>query len=207
MPVNAFKIVAFDCDGVMFDTKQANEAYYNSILAHLGLPPMTPEQSAYAHMHTVKGALSHLITDPEMLAAADEYRREMTYLPFMKLMAIEPNLKHLLNKIRPNYKTAIATNRTNTIGQVLIDHDLDQHFDMVVSARDVKNPKPFPDQLEKILAFFNAIPGEMLYIGDSQLDELAAKAARVPFVAFDNSNLEADYHITNLKEIESILKL
>ncbi|MGD9213103.1 MAG: HAD family hydrolase [Desulfobacteraceae bacterium] len=207
MPENGYKVIAFDCDGVMFDTKFANESYYNSILTYLHLPPMTKEQAAYSHMHTVEEALSHIISDPNLRIKANEYRKEMTYLPFMKLMVIEPHLKPLLNKIRPSRFTAIATNRTDTMQRVLLDHGLTDHFDLVISASDVKNPKPSPDQLHKILEHFDITPSQMLYIGDSRLDELAATAAHVPFVAYDNSNLTADYHIKTLYEIEEILNL
>jgi beta-phosphoglucomutase-like phosphatase (HAD superfamily) len=31
-------VVAFDCDGVLFDTEAANWAYYNHILGHFGRP-------------------------------------------------------------------------------------------------------------------------------------------------------------------------
>jgi phosphoglycolate phosphatase-like HAD superfamily hydrolase len=41
----------------------------------------------------------------------------------------------------------------------------------------VENPKPSPDQLIKILEHFNIEPYQLIYIGDSKLDEIAAKAA------------------------------
>ena len=207
MSSNTYKVIAFDCDGVMFDTKKANVAYYNSILDFVKMPPMTAEQAQYAHMHTVDEALDHLIKAPDIRSKVEKYRQQMNYLPFMKLMVIEPYLKQLLDTIRPVYSTAIATNRTDTIRRVLLDHDLTDSFDIVVSALDVKHPKPFPDQLLKIKMHFGIKTSQMLYIGDSNLDELAAKGAQVPFVAFNNSQLAADYHIRNLKEIESILGL
>lgn len=207
MPQNRFKVVAFDCDGVMFDTKKANDTYYNTILDHVHLPPMTPTQADYAHMHTVNEVLDHLIQDPDLRRTADEYRKEMGYQPFFKLMTIEPHLKTLLHKIRPAYSTAIATNRTNTISQVLLDHGLESQFDLVVSALDVEHPKPSPDQLQKILAHFEINASQLLYIGDSSVDELAADAADVPFAAFDNPQLTANYHIKGLKDIEAILGL
>ena len=46
-----FEAVIFDCDGVMFDTTEANMAYYNHILKHFGKPSMTPEQYLYAYAH------------------------------------------------------------------------------------------------------------------------------------------------------------
>jgi phosphoglycolate phosphatase len=207
MSSNSYKVIAFDCDGVMFDTQKANEVYYNTILDFVEMSPMTTEQAQYAHMHTVDEALDHLIKAPDIRSKAEKYRRQMNYLPFMKLMVIEPYLKQLLDKIRPVYSTAIATNRTDTIRRVLSDFGLTDGFDLVVSALEVKHPKPFPDQLLKIEMHFGIKASQMLYIGDSKLDELAAKAAQVPFVAFNNPQLTADYHIRNLKEIESILGL
>ena len=47
------KVVGFDCDGVLFDTKQANRAYYNRILNHFGKTAMTDEQFTFIHMHTL----------------------------------------------------------------------------------------------------------------------------------------------------------
>lgn len=207
MLVNPYKVVAFDCDGVMFDTKNANDAYYNNILNFFNMSPMTAEQAAYAHMHTVEEALNHLFSEPDIRSKAEEYRKEMAYLPFMKLMVIEPYLKQLLARLRPAYSTAIATNRTNSIQKVLLDHGLRHDFDLVVSALDVDNPKPFPDQLLKIVMHFQIKTSQMLYIGDSKLDELAAEAAQVPFAAFGNPTLNADYHVNSLKEIEAILGL
>ena len=39
----ALKLVIFDCDGVMFDSKNANRVYYNHMLEKFGHPPMDAE--------------------------------------------------------------------------------------------------------------------------------------------------------------------
>lgn len=199
------KVVAFDCDGVMFDTRKANMAYYNNVLNYFGRPPMNPRQFDYSQMHTADEALAYLFNDEERLAAAQAYRKTMSYLPFLKDMEIEPYLKPVLKKLRPKYKTAIATNRADTMNRVLVDHGLKGYFDLVVTANDVENPKPHPDQLVKILEHFETAPREMIYIGDSELDEMAAKATGVRFVAYANNSLAAEFHIKSLKEIEDIL--
>ncbi|MDL1964460.1 MAG: HAD family hydrolase, partial [Deltaproteobacteria bacterium] len=95
--------------------------------------------------------------------------------------------------------------RTDTMKKVLIEHDLEEYFDLVVSALDVENPKPGPDQLIKILEHFNIEPGQLIYIGDSKLDELAAKAAGIPLIAYKNTSLSAALYINSLKELENIL--
>jgi beta-phosphoglucomutase-like phosphatase (HAD superfamily) len=146
------KVVAFDCDGVLFDTEQSNRAYYNEILNHLGKSDLTPEQFAFVHMHTLDESLTYLFSDDKSLAAAYAYRKTMNYSEFFKFMKIEPGLIPLLKKLRPRIKTAIATNRADTINGLLEAFELRDLFDFVVSSSDVLLPKPHPDALLKILA-------------------------------------------------------
>jgi len=200
-------IVAFDCDGVMFDTAEANRTYYNRILHHFKLPPLTDEQFIYTHMHTVDSSLDYILPDRVLRKKADEVRKTLNYSSLIPFMKIEPGLITLLNKLRPRYKTAIATNRSDTMDRVIQEHGLDGCFDLVISARDVERPKPFPDPLIKIMNHFSAIPENIIYIGDSELDEKAAKAAGIPFVAYNNPVLSAALHIKQLREIETLLGL
>ena len=199
------KVVAFDCDGVIVDTAKSNRAYYNALLNHLGQPDLTAEQFSYVHMHTVDESLAYLFRDDGGLAQAYAYRKTLDYSEFIKLMELEPNLIPLLRKIRPPMKTAIATNRTDTVNGLLDEFDLGEFFDLVVSASDVNLPKPHPDSLLKILQYFGVQPDEAIYVGDSNVDEMAAHSAGVRLIAFRNSELSTAYHIDSLKELEAIL--
>lgn len=201
------KVVAFDCDGVMFDTEKANKAFYNRILNHLGMPIMTPEQFSYANMHTAEKVLAYLMNDSERFEAAQAFRQEIGYLPFIPFMEIEPYLKPVLKKLRLKYNTAIATNRADSIDHVLKEFDLGAYFDFVVSALDVKRPKPHPEPLNKILEHYGLKPNQMVYVGDSELDEIAARAAGTYLVAYNNRSLDADFHINGLQELEEILEV
>ncbi len=202
-----FKVVAFDCDGVLFDTEQANWAYYDHILRHFGKPAMTPEQFAYAHQHTLNESIAYLFNDEESIAAAYDYRETMDYGAFLKLLKVEPYLVQLLTKIRPKLKTAIATNRSDTMNRLLTEFELSDYFDLVVTSFDIRHPKPHPDSLFKILDYFDIESHQALYIGDSQVDAEAARAAKIPFVAFRNETLPTEYHIENLKQLEEILEV
>jgi HAD superfamily hydrolase (TIGR01509 family) len=199
------KAIIFDCDGVMFDSSKANIAYYNAILDHFGKDPMTADQFEYVHMHTVFAALHYLFDNETDRKAALSYSATMNYEEFIQYMEMEPDLISLLEWLRPEMKTAVATNRSTTIGRVLTDHNIDRYFDIVVSALDVKNPKPAPDMLIKITEHFNISPKQALYVGDSMLDEDAAIAAGVPLVAYKNTSLSAEYHIDGLMEVREIL--
>jgi len=203
--MKGIRVVAFDCDGVMFDTVQANMLYYNDILEHFGRPAMTPEQLAYSHMHTADQAIANLFEDKKSIEAAQAFRKKMSYLPFLRFMEIEPYLKPLIARLRPRYKTAIATNRSDTMARVLTEYSLEGCFDLVVSALDVDHPKPHPEALVRVMEHFKINPDQLMYIGDSTLDETAAKAAGAVFVAYKNQSLSAEFYIQSLKEIEDIL--
>jgi HAD superfamily hydrolase (TIGR01509 family) len=201
------RVVAFDCDGVIFDTAQSNRAYYNHILDHFGKPLLTAEQFAYVHMHTLDQSLAYLFNDDSGLVQAHAYRKTMNYVEFLKYMKLEPELVPLLQKMRPRFKAAIATNRTDTMNWLLEEFGLDGYFDIVVTSSDVKFPKPQPDPLLKIMEYFQIKPWQAIYVGDSQVDQLAAKSAGIPLVAYRNPDLNSDYHIQSLKELEGILEL
>jgi HAD superfamily hydrolase (TIGR01549 family) len=201
------KAVLFDCDGVMFDTARANRVYYSHILRHFGRPAVTDEQFTFVHMHTLAESMAYLFPDEATLAAAHEFRKSLNYQHYLGYFAIEPHLVSLLEKLRPQMKTAIATNRTDTMDRLLAEFKIDGYFDLVVTSSDVMRPKPHPDALLKILQHFDLAPFQAIYIGDSRLDEMAARTAAVPLVAFRNPELSSDYHIDSLKELEGLLNL
>ena len=201
------RVIAFDCDGVLFDTEAANWAYYNHILEHFGRPALTVEQFAFAHQHTLDESIVHLFGDAQSVAAVHAYRQTMDYGKFLKYLTIEPYLTPLLKKIRPRIKTAIATNRTDTMDRLLAEFKLTAYFDLVVTSVDIPRPKPHPDMLLKILSHFDLESDQAVYVGDSQVDAEAAGAAKIPFVAYRNENLTTPYHISSLKELEIILEV
>jgi phosphoglycolate phosphatase-like HAD superfamily hydrolase len=195
----------FDCDGVMFDSRQANINFYNHILARFHMPPMTQEQTAFVHMHTADESIRHIFVGSPHLEEAQDYRWKVDYTPFVTDMILEPGLKDLLTALKPRMGLAVATNRSNTIQRVLHSNGLDPFFDIVVSSLDVPAPKPAPDCLLKILDFF-AMPGaQAFYVGDSPIDGQTARGAGVPFIAYKNRELEADYHAGDMREIMQIV--
>jgi len=198
-------VIIFDCDGVMFDSQQANINFYNHILSHFGLPPLTDKDVEFVHMHTAVESLHYIFRGTPYVAKAQEYRLKLDYVPFIKDMVMEPGLKEVLNILKPNYRLAVATNRSNTIEKVLAINGLSHYFDIVVSSLDVENPKPHPEPIFKILNFFQIEPQECLYVGDSEVDFTVCQASGVPFIAYRNKSLKADYYIDNLLDILKIL--
>jgi HAD superfamily hydrolase (TIGR01509 family) len=199
-------VVIFDCDGVMFDSRQANVNFYNNILANFGLPPLTAGDTDFVHMHTAAESVDHIFKSSPHVAKAQEYRLRLDYTPFIKDMVMEPGLKEVLDFLKPSYGLALATNRSNTIGKVLEINGLSHYFDIVVSALDVENPKPHPEPVFKILDFFGIGPEGCVYIGDSEVDLEVCRAAGVPLIAYKNTALKADMHIKSLVELKEFLR-
>ncbi len=199
------RVLIFDCDGVMFDSRQSNISFYNHLLEHFNLPPMTDRSIAYVHMHTAGDSIQHIFQGTPFITQAFDYARAMDYTPFIHKMILEPGLKELLQCFKGRLGLAVATNRSTTIGNVLKIHGLESYFDLVVSSLDVQHPKPHPESLLKILEFFKIPPSDSVYVGDSLVDSQTAHAAAVPFIAYKNETLDADYHANRMTDIPTLL--
>lgn len=54
------KVIALDCDGVLFDSKEANVHFYNHIMDRIGRSPVRVNQQEYIHMYPVRESLLFL---------------------------------------------------------------------------------------------------------------------------------------------------
>ncbi len=201
-----FRCVILDCDGVMFDSLCANEAYYNHIRGHFGLPPVTKADMDYVHMATSRESIDYLFPEPELRHRAQAYCMSVDYTPFTSSMVMEPSLIDLLNFLRPEVKTAVATNRAGGIHHLLERFQLAGLFDLVVSSLDVRRPKPDPEPTRLILDRFGLDPREALFVGDAETDQKSARGAGVAFAAYKNPELEADFHLDSLSQVKDLVR-
>ncbi len=51
------RCVIYDCDGVLFDSFEANTKLYNDLCAMVGRGPLKQEEMDYVHTHTVFEAI------------------------------------------------------------------------------------------------------------------------------------------------------
>lgn len=200
------KLVVFDCDGVMFSSKEANRAYYNHLLENFSRPPMDEDEAHYVHVQNVLESVRYIFRRyPEIsLEDVNAYRMSVDYSRFLRHMEMEPDLPEFLRQIKPKYHTAISTNRSDTMSMVLDTFELRPWFDMVVTALDVSRPKPAPEGMLKIMERFEVKPDEVIYIGDSTVDQDLCKAVDVDLIAFKNPSLEARYHVENFLSINAL---
>ncbi len=189
------KAVIYDCDGVLIDSRESNRAFYNHILERFGLPPITPEQLDKAQVSTARESLMRLFAGSPFKDAALDYLPAVDNTPFLPLLTPEPGIKETLAGLQPHCRLAVATNRGKSLPLVLEQLALAPFFEMAVTCLDVQNPKPHPECLEKILAYFQLEPGEALYVGDSEVDQKSAARAGVGFAAYKNPALKASIHL------------
>ncbi len=184
--MSQIEAIIFDCDGVMFESRRANLAYYNRILAEFSYPLVTADQTDRANLcHTASSpvVLAKLMSQEDLSPALD-FAANIDYCEFIPHMVPESNLLDLLRRLSGDYPLAIATNRGKSIVSILDHFKLQDFFDVVVNSLDVERPKPAPDMLFLAVEKLKKTPDKCLFIGDSELDRLAATEAKVPFAAY-----------------------
>lgn len=204
--MNTLKLVIFDCDGVMFDSRDANRYYYNHLLSHFNHPPMDTDEWDYVHAHNVIDSVDYIFRHypAEEVEKAHAYRKELDYAPYLKLMTMEPDLIDFLEFLKGSYHAAISTNRTTTMSTIMDIYGLTPYFGKVMTAFDVEHPKPHADALHSILDHFNCQVDEAVYIGDSTVDRQHVDSVGMRLIAFKNPELTADYHVNSFMEIPEL---
>ncbi len=197
------KLIIFDCDGVMFDSKFANHEYYNQLLAHFQRPEMSVDELEYVHIHNVLNSIQYIFRHyPEQnIAEVNSYRLTLDYTPFLNHMRMETDLVEFLEITRPLYQLAISTNRTNTMIPILQMFQLQEYFIKVMTAENARRPKPAPDALLEILDHCKCRTDEAIYIGDSIVDREHTANCGMRLIGFKNPDLPAEYHVSSFMEI------
>jgi len=202
-----YKAVIYDCDGVMFDSFEANLAFYDRIMVMLGRPVLdrrNDEQMRVLHTYANRDVLAWFFPDRDEFAAAVQAASEIDYREMVPFMRIEDGFVETLEALKSRVSLAVCTNRSTSMEMVLRSFGLDPYFSCVMTASRVANPKPHPEPLFKVLSHYRIEPGEALFIGDSDVDRRAAAAAGVPFVAY-KADMEALARIDRHEEIVGIL--
>jgi HAD superfamily hydrolase (TIGR01509 family) len=198
--------IIFDCDGVLFESKGANLAYYNTILAEFNELPVEETDHARAHLcHTAASpqVLGTLLGEDRTAAALD-FAARLDYRRFIPEMQPEPGMSEALAILSASFPLAVATNRGTSMPEIISHFNLGDHFQTVVTSRDVPRPKPFPDMLLEAARRLELSPKDLLFVGDSELDQAAAQAAGMAFAAY-KQKLQADVRFGSYAEILELL--
>lgn len=183
----AVTTVIYDCDGVMFESFEANFAFYSKVLEHFGkssLDRCDDETMRLLHTYSSRDVLASLFAGDPREEEALRFAASIDYRELLPYMHMEEGLLDTLEALRGRVNLAVCTNRSTSVDMLLQDFGLTSYFSFVMTALKVANPKPHPEPLLKILDYYRIDPMEALFVGDSELDRRSAEAAGVPFVAY-----------------------
>ena len=198
-----YKLVVYDCDGVMFDSIESNYVYYNKIMSHLGRPPLDRNDMVsrtILHTYSCTDVLEHFFGNDAQRDQALEFAKTIRYQDLAPYMRMEEGLIETLDRIKGHVSLAICTNRASSMDLIIEDFGLTGYFSCVMTADQVSKPKPHPEPLLRVLEHYGIAADEALFVGDAEVDRQAAEGAGVPFVAY-KSDLPALARIGSHGEI------
>jgi len=95
-----------------------------------------------------------------------------------------PDVKETLSALNAKgIPLGLVTNKPTPFVAPLLDAlDIAKYFTVIVGGDDVQNKKPHPEPLLLVAGKLSLTPAELLFVGDSRNDILAARAAGCPSV-------------------------
>lgn len=182
------KGIIFDCDGVLIDSVEANMLFYNKVRQKLGLPDLNSAQREYCQMSTAAQALD-FITPDALKPLLNGIVREISYAKEIEpMIQASEGIVNMLQNIKEHFLLGVHTNRTGPLDAMLNRLEMGTFFNPIMTVLYCE-PKPSPDGANKVLQRWNVKPHEVLFIGDSAMDKMAADAAHIPFMSYRNENL------------------
>ncbi|MBY8827734.1 HAD-IA family hydrolase [Hephaestia mangrovi] len=188
MPDFPFDLVGFDLDGTLADSSADLAAAVNHVLASLGAPPLAVAQVRRNIGGGGRRMLARSLADSGMTAPNpldSLYDRMIDYYTV-----------HIADETRPypgvtdtlamlseaGVELAVVTNKSEQLAARLLDAlGLADRFATVIGGDSVAKGKPAPDPLIEMLR--RCAAGRAAFVGDSEFDIAAAKAASLPCVA------------------------
>ncbi len=204
-PVSDLRAVLFDLDGVIYDSAEANVAFYNHILTALGHPPRAREAAEVLHREPMDRSLQHLLGHGEDYYRAMAYWKSLDPTPFIQVLELFPGVEQTLRHLRAHLPLAVATNRSTTAKPSLRHFGLLELFELVVTPIEAGVSKPDPAMMAMVLEGLGLEREQVVYVGDSSLDQGLCENAGVRLIAFRNPELQAWAHVDHFAEIPGLL--
>jgi len=208
------KAVIFDFDGTLINTNQlVKDGLNNLAQIHLGRPLTHMElcQLNGKHLNDQIGYITKNDIEKKVIHFKKWYAENHNKLA--KTFKGIPELLEIL-KYEKIQLGIVSNNSTLPVQQGLNLLNFNQYFQHIITSDDVIKPKPDPEGINSMLKKMNLHSKEVLYVGDSPSDILAAKNANVESCLVDwtvlseteKKSISADYRINHPLEIICLIK-
>jgi HAD superfamily hydrolase (TIGR01509 family) len=194
------KLIIFDLDGVLVDTKDIHYAALNYALKEIDPKYIISKEEhllKYDGLSTLK-KLEILTNEKGLdkgLYSAISTIKQAKSLDFIDF-AIFPDKRSILQQLSRKYKIAIASNSIrSTIKKIIEKLGIAEYIDRYYSNEDVRHPKPHPEIYMKAMLDFGVSPKETLIIEDSPIGRNAAIDSGAFVLGVNNSN---DVNLNNI---------
>ena len=208
------KIIIFDVDGVLVDTRGS---FQKTTLETVKF--FTGKTVTLAELHRWKNIPGYnddwKLSTAWVRALGGDFEYEEVKRKFVQLYwgtKQDGNVRKekwllprsMLRRLASRSELGIFTGRIwKELDYTLDRNRVREFFKQIVTVQEVKLPKPDPEGLLKILNGRDA--GDALYVGDNVDDALAAEAARIPFVGvLPPRGAERRFRIEKLREIGAL---
>lgn len=181
------KLVIFDMDGLMFDTEQINYRAFTEIVAEEGYHPTFEQYTGFLGMHAKdiqKKYRSYYGEDVDAEGIYKKVGQRSRQIIRKEGVPEKEGLRELLEAVRKkNLFTAVASGSdTEVIKEYLERTGLAPYFDIVLSSKEVKRGKPYPDIFLEICKQLNIKTKDTLVLEDSANGVQAALAGGLPVI-------------------------
>jgi len=198
------RLIMFDMDGTLIDSGFAITNTINYVRVNLGFEKLE------------KNYILEKVNDPSINSAeffygTKEFTQQQTKLfeeyynqHCLSDLVVYDGISKLLESLKDNFILAVATNANSQYAHKMLNHvGLAHHFKTILGYDSVKNPKPHPEMVNKILDIHKVSNQNAQLIGDSHKDIMAATKAGVDsvLVNWGFSNHEKDA-IETVEELE-----
>ncbi len=176
-----YKAIIFDFDGTLINSLPYHVMAFRDLLFERRVRIDTEHMKKLVGLST-RTILQELKKKYKIKENIDDLREERRYHYFKFLgnrNLVFPGVMKLLEKLRFDYKIAIATGSSRSTLTHSTHKEFQEIFDFIITINEVENGKPAPDQLIVCAKKMKVKPEECLVIGDSIYDHIAAKRAKM----------------------------